>query len=222
MLTSVGAIRLAARHLAGGVLITLVAGCAGDDLLLPKDGMPAELRAVSGDQQSAPAGESVANPLVVETLDVAGRPVPGAVIIFAFVDLPIGAEVEPANTETDETGRAAAEVTLGTPAGHQNVEARLDDPASDLKVQFRLTAIQPPGGGDDDDGDEGDGDGGGEGDDGGGGGGGGGNGGGAGPDDGAGDGDSGGNEGSGGGDDDDDDSGNGKGKDKGKGKGKGR
>jgi hypothetical protein len=245
MLTSVGAIRLAARHLAGGAFITLLAGCAGDDLLLPKDGAPERLRIFSGDQQSAPAGESVANPLVVETLDVAGRPVPGAVIIFAFVDLPIGAEVEPANTETDETGRAAAEVTLGTPAGHQNVEARLDDPASDLKVQFRLTAIQPPGGGDDDDGDEGDGggdegddgggdegdggggdegdgDGGGEGDDGGGGGGGGGNGGGAGPDDGAGDGDSGGNEGSGGGDDDDDDSGNGKDKDKGKGKGKGR
>jgi len=152
MLTPRIGIRLAARHLAGGVLITLVAGCAGDDLLLPKDGAPAELRVVSGDQQSAPAGDPVENPLVVETLDGAGRPVPGAVIVFEFVDPPAGAELDPANTETDEAGRASAEVTLGTPVGDQSVEARLDDPARALKVQFRLTALQPSGGGGDGDG----------------------------------------------------------------------
>jgi hypothetical protein len=203
-------IRLAARHLAGGVLITLVAGCAGDDLLLPKDGMPAELRAVSGDQQSAPAGAPVEHPLVVEALDGARRPVPGAVIVFEFVEPPSGAELEPANTETNEDGRASAEVRLGTPVGDQSVEARLTDPASDLKVQFRLTALQPRSGG----GDEG-----GDGDDEGGGGGGGGD------DDGNGD-DGGNGGGAGSGDDGGDgdggqDDGNGKGKGKGKGKGNG-
>jgi hypothetical protein len=164
MLTSLVAIRPAARHLAGGVLITLVAGCGGDDLLLPKDGAPAELRMVSGDQQSAPAGDPVEHPLVIEALDGAGRPVPGVVIVFEFLDPPTGAELNPANAETDEAGRASAEVTLGTPAGDQSVEARLDDPASDLKVQFRLTALQREGGGGDEDEDgDGDDDGGGKG-----------------------------------------------------------
>jgi hypothetical protein len=201
MLTSLDAIRLAARYLAGGAFITLVAGCASDDLLLPRDGEPAQLRIHSGDKQSAPAGDPVARPLVVETLDGAGRPVPGAVIVFAFVDPPSGAELEPANTETDTAGLASAAVTLGTPVGDQSVEATLDDPARDLTVQFQLTALQPSGGGGDDGGDEGGDGGGGGGDEGRGGGD---EGGGGGGDD-DGNGDDGGN---GGGDDPDDDGGN--------------
>ena len=226
MLTSLIPFRLAGRHLAGGALIILVAGCAGDDLLLPRDGELAELKMVSGDRQTAPAGAPVEHPLVVEALDGAGRPVPGAAIVFEFVDSPSGAELAPENTETDEIGRASAEVTLGTPAGDQRVEARPNDPASDLRVQFLLTALLRNGGG----GDEGgDGDEGGEGDDGGGGGddggGGGGGPGGGGDDDGGASGDDGGNGGGAGPDDDDGDEGHdsddGKGKGKGKGKGEG-
>jgi len=165
MLTSVIQIRLATRHLAGAVLITLLAGCAGDDLLLPQDGAPAELRRVSGDQQSAPAGDPVEHPLVVEALDRVGRPAPGAAIVFEFVDPPSGAELAPANTETNEAGLASVEVKLGTPAGDQSVEARLGDPASELKVQFRLTALQPNRGGGGGGAGGGDGDGDGDGDD---------------------------------------------------------
>jgi hypothetical protein len=233
MLTSVIQIRLATRYLAGGVLIMLLAGCAGDDLVLPQDGTPAELRMVSGDKQSAPAGDPVQHPLIVEARDGGGRPVPGAAIVFEFVDPPSGAELAPANTETNEAGQASVEVKLGTPAGDQSVEARLGDPASELKVQFRLTALQPnrgggeEGGGGDDEGDggggggDGDGDGdnggggggGGDGDDGGGGGGGGGDGGGG----GGGDGDDGGDD-----DDDDDDDEESQDGNKGKGKGNGK
>jgi hypothetical protein len=157
MLTTVLPIRLPTRRLAASALVTLLAGCAGDNLLLPQDGTPAELRMVSGDQQRAPAGARVEEPLVVEARDGVGRPVPGAVVVFEFVDPPDGAEVAPANTATDSAGRASVEVKLGTPVGDQHVEARLDDPASDLAVQFRLTALQPNrgggggGGGDDDD-----------------------------------------------------------------------
>ena len=155
MSTSLDPVSLAARRLAAGALL-VVAGCAGDDLLLPDDGTPAQLRAVSGDRQSAPAGDPVQNPLVVEALDRADRPVPGAVIVFEFVDPPTGAVIAPASRATDPDGRASVEVTLGTPAGDQDVEARLDDPASDLKVQFDLTALQPRGGGrDEGGGDEG-------------------------------------------------------------------
>jgi uncharacterized membrane protein YgcG len=141
------AIRRAARYLAGCALITLAAGCAGDDLLLPGDGAPAELRIVSGDQQRAPAGDPVELPLVVEALDADGRPAPGAVVVFQFVEPPSGAELEPANAETGPDGRASAEVTLGNAAGDQTVEARLDGAADDLKVQFQLTALQRGGGG---------------------------------------------------------------------------
>jgi hypothetical protein len=203
MLTSDIPIRLVARRVAGSALVTLLTGCAGDDLLLPRDGAPAELRLVSGDQQSAPAGDPVGDPLIVEALDAAGRPVPGAVIVFEFVDPPTGAELAPANTETDSAGRASAEVTLGASTGDQDVEARLDDTASDLSVQFRLTALAPPGGGDEGGGDD---EGGGN-DEGGGGGG--------------EDGGVGGGGGGGGGDDGDDgDDDKGKGNDNGKGKGK--
>ncbi len=160
----------AARQLAAGALVMLVSGCAGDNLLLPRDGEPAELRRVAGDQQRATAGDLVEDPLIVEALDRVGRPVSGAVIVFEFVGAPSGAEVAPANAETDGDGRASAEVKLGTPAGTQRVEARLDDPSRDLSVRFRLIALEPRGGGgggggggDDggDNGDEGDGGGGG-------------------------------------------------------------
>jgi hypothetical protein len=108
---------------------------------------------VSGDRQRAPVGDPIENPLIVEARDGAGRPVPGAVILFEFLDPPVGAELAPANTETDEAGRAAAEVTLGTPPGDQSVEARVDDPDKDLSVQFRLTALRPQRGGGDEGGD---------------------------------------------------------------------
>jgi hypothetical protein len=157
MPTSLIAIRFGVRYLAGGAFMTLVAGCAGGDLVLPEDGAPAVLRMVSGNQQRAPAGEPVKDPLVVEALDGAGRPVPGAVVVFEFVEPPSGAELEPANTETGDDGRAWAEVTLGTPVGDQSVEARLDGPVNDLKVQFRLTALQRGGGGGDGDDDDGNG-----------------------------------------------------------------
>src|SRR5687768_15455250 len=102
MLTSLIPDPLVSRRLTGSVLLTLLAACGGDDLLLPRDGEPAELRMVSGNEQSAPAGDPVEDPLVVETVDRAGRPVPRAVIVFEFVDPPNGAELAPANTETDE------------------------------------------------------------------------------------------------------------------------
>jgi hypothetical protein len=149
MLTAILPIRLATRGLTGGAVLIFLAGCAGDSLLLPKDGAPAELRMVSGDRQRATAGDRVEEPLVVEALDGVGRPVPGAVVVFEFLDPPAGAEIAPQNTETDTAGRASVEVRLGTPVGDQHVEARLDDPASDLAVQFRLTALQPQGGGGD-------------------------------------------------------------------------
>ncbi len=154
MLLSLIRVRVGARQSAWGTLL-LLTGCAGEDLLLPGDGVPAQLRAVSGDGQTAVAGTPVRNPLVVEALDASGVPVPGALIVFQFVDPPRGADIAPPTPETDATGRAAVEVTLGAVEGDQPVEARLADPDRDLSVRFLLTAIQPnDGGGGGSDGDD--------------------------------------------------------------------
>ena len=230
--------RVGARRLAGAAIVLVLAACSGGDLLLPDDRTPVQLRAVSGDGQSALAGSPVPHPLVVEALDRAGRPVQGAVILFQFVNRPDGAAIAPPASETNPEGRAAVEVTLGTPVGEQPVDARVDDPERELRVRFLLTAIRSNNGGEDDD-DPPDDDGSGPPDDGGGGGGGGDDGGnddggdgaggnGGGEDDGGGGGGDGGradDDGNGGGDDDggdDDDRGDDDDDDEGNQKGEGR
>ncbi|HEU4953426.1 MAG TPA: hypothetical protein VFT28_02590 [Gemmatimonadales bacterium] len=143
--------RAKARSLVSGtMLLPAVAACAGGDLLLPEDPddhAPAQLRAVSGDGQSAVAGTAVPHPLVVEALDRAGRPVEGVVILFEFVDPPDGAGIAPAVPETDPEGRASVEVRLGRPAGEQPVDASLEHSDSVLRVRFQLTAIPSNNGG---------------------------------------------------------------------------
>ena len=200
MLVSLLLARAGARRLGTRTILPLaLTACSDGDLFIPR--APAQLRAVSGDGQSAVAGSPVPNPLVVEALDPAGRPVQGAVILFQFVGQPSGAAIAPSAPETDPDGLASVEVTLGRPAGDQPVDARLADPDHDVRVRFLLTAIPSTSGGGGGDGDDdpppedgGDGDGG--------------------------EVDNGGNGGGGGGDaggGDDEDGGGGKGKGKGKG-----
>jgi hypothetical protein len=180
------------------ILPLALAACSDGDLFIPDDRAPVQLRAVSGNGQSAVAGSPVPHPLVAEALDRAGRPVEGAVIVFQFVGQPDGAAIAPSASETDPDGLASVEVTLGRPVGDQPVDARLDDPERDVRVRFLLTAIRSNsggGGGDDDDDPPPDDGGSGP------------------PDDGAGADDDGGN--GSGGDDDDDDKGKGKGNGKG-------
>jgi hypothetical protein len=185
------------------ILPLVLTACSDGDLVVPDDRAPVQLRAISGNGQSAVAGSPVPHPLVVKALDRADRPVEGAVILFRFAGRPDGAAIAPSAPETDPDGLASVEVTLGRPAGDQPVDAWLDAPQGDVSVRFLLTAIPSnSGGGPDDDDDDP------PTEDGGGGGGG---------------GDTGGNGGDGGGggdddgDDDDEDGGGGKGKGKGKG-----
>jgi hypothetical protein len=170
MLVSLDHARAGARHLAIlTVLVLAPAACSDGDLLLPEDDRtPVQLRAFSGNGQSAVAGSPVPHPLVVLAVDRAGRPVEGVVVVFRFVHPPEGAVIAPPAPATDPDGLASVDVTLGSDAGDQPVEARLDS-ESDLRVRFLLTAIRPSGGGGGGGGD--DGDGGGSGDDGDGGGG---------------------------------------------------
>ena len=88
MLVSLDHARAGARHLAIlTVLVLAPAACSDGDLLLPEDDRtPVQLRAFSGNGQSAVAGSPVPHPLVVLAVDRAGHPVEGVVVVFRFVD----------------------------------------------------------------------------------------------------------------------------------------
>ena len=152
--------------LAGLAGLTLPA-CGGGDLLLPSSGVPAELRLVSGDLQQAEAGSQLPAPLVVAAVDGSGRPVQGSSILFRFELSSDGGQVNPDTVQTDEVGRATAQVRLGSEVGAHPVEAIVVDGPTGLRVRFLLTALQPDpgptgggGGGGDDDGNGGNGGGG--------------------------------------------------------------
>ena len=57
-------------------------GC-GDGVGLPDEGVPTEIKAFSGDDQTGPAGGTLALPVVVRVTDRSGRPVANQSVAFA-------------------------------------------------------------------------------------------------------------------------------------------
>ena len=113
--------------------------CGGDDLVLPSEGEPATITIVQGDGLSGRVGELLPAPLVVEVLDGAERPVPGATVVIELT----GAAAEPDTLSTDAQGRASAEITLGSQVGEASGAVRVIAPASpaDVRATFALTAL---------------------------------------------------------------------------------
>jgi hypothetical protein len=133
-------------RLLGCGLVSGVLACAGGDLNLPNNNTPVELRAVSGDGQAAPVGSRLPDPLVVRVLDAAQQPVADVPVVFRFQDEFPDAEITPAMPKTDAAGRAEVRVVLGSTAGSQTVEARIDQ--ADLpagRATFGVTATDKPG-----------------------------------------------------------------------------
>jgi hypothetical protein len=103
------------------VLLAL-AGCGGDDLLLPSSGQPAHIEVVSGNGQTGTVGQPLGDPLVVLVTDRENRPVLGNEVVFVA---PAGAELSPNDTVlTDSDGKATVRYTLATVSGEQVIEAR--------------------------------------------------------------------------------------------------
>ncbi|WP_420632539.1 Ig-like domain-containing protein [Candidatus Palauibacter sp.] len=71
----------------------------------------------SGDGQWGLVGQPLPEPVVVQALDEAGRPVPGA--LMSFVPEPGDGSVEPKSARSDSAGLARAEWTLGPAPGEQ-------------------------------------------------------------------------------------------------------
>jgi hypothetical protein len=133
----------------------LVAACGGGDLTLPGDSTPAVLSIVAGDGQMATEGSPVADPLVVQLEDGAGRPIAGGQVEFRFVGELPGSAVNPGTVPTDASGQAAVHARLGQQEGAQVIVALVAVPGEDLRVHFQLTALAEHTGGGDPPGDPG-------------------------------------------------------------------
>ncbi len=81
------------------------------------------IRAVSGEDQSGPAGAVLAQPLVVEVADAFGNPIPGVQVTWSVDG---GGSVSEGQTTTGEDGRTGIQRTLGTAAGTQRTLASVE------------------------------------------------------------------------------------------------
>jgi hypothetical protein len=121
-------------------ILLLLAACGGDDLLLPRDGEPAKIAAVNPENLTATVGQPLADSLVAEVTDPAGRPVQGVEVTFVPPD---GASIQPTEpVTTNASGQAAVHYVLSTTAGEQVVEARASAivPDSNGLTSFHVAA----------------------------------------------------------------------------------
>jgi hypothetical protein len=126
--------------------LLLLASCLSpSDIRDPAAG-PLSLRVISGDNQTAPPGTELPNPLVARVEDARGHPVSGQVVNFRVVSG--GGSVFAGVAISGRDGIVQERWTLG-PAGPQQLEARAIDNETGAKLTFAiftatLTDAQPP------------------------------------------------------------------------------
>jgi hypothetical protein len=115
--------------------------CGGDGIVLPDESQPADLIAMDGDGQAAPAGGTLAEAVVVLVTDARGRPVADQQVSFTITVG--GGQVAPASARTDADGLVSATWTLGPSAGAQRLRAQATGAGvpADLTVDFTATAL---------------------------------------------------------------------------------
>ncbi len=121
-----------------GVVLAMLAGCGGSDLVLPGSGTPADLQMVNGNDQTGLAGSPLPQPLEVKVVDDRGNPLSGHTVTFALdTDAP-GALLDPESVRTGQNGIAQSRWTLGATSGTQRVVARVirNGSAEPLEVGF--------------------------------------------------------------------------------------
>jgi hypothetical protein len=111
----------------------LAAGCNGE--LVGGGQTPSRVLVVSGDLQTAPAGEELAQPLVARVVDDRNRPVKNQLVNFVVISG--GGSVFAGAALTNADGEARERWRLGTVAGDtQRVEARAVDPSTGAPIVF--------------------------------------------------------------------------------------
>jgi PKD repeat protein len=118
----------------------LLAGCGGDNLVLPTGQSAKMIRVVQGDGQQGTVGQLLPAPIVVLVTDSAGTPISGAAVQFVLLSAGDSADIEPATTTTDQQGQAQARMLLGDKVGLQTGEARLGQGADLQRAPFTAVA----------------------------------------------------------------------------------
>jgi hypothetical protein len=126
------------RGIAGVSALFFAVGCSGDRVLAA--GRAYSLRVTDGDGQTAPAGSVLARSLTVEVRDAAGAPVKASAVMFRVTSgAADGAAMMDTIAVSDASGRAEAELRLGSKAGVIEVRA-YPAGAMDRSVTFTATA----------------------------------------------------------------------------------
>lgn len=97
------------------------------------------LTQVSGNEQAAPVGATVADPVVVRAVDQNGVPIPG--VPLEWTVLSGGGSFVAASSATDQSGVGQAVFRLGNSTGTQRISATVGDQPP---VIFSLTATAAP------------------------------------------------------------------------------
>ena len=93
-----------------------------------KFGPPAEIKLISGDNQSGEVNSELGEPIIVEVVDARGNPIENKTIIFSAEDGG-GMFSNDSNIQkvlTDDEGRAQAKLTLGRTSGEKTIQVSLE------------------------------------------------------------------------------------------------
>jgi hypothetical protein len=128
--------------LAGAFVLLALSGCS-DEPAGPTDTVTVQLVLISGDGQSAPAGEELPLPLVAEVQNGAGVPVKGVLVNFRVVSG--GGQAFAGSVRTNAQGRVQDYWTLGPVAGTPQVmQVRaVRQGAKRIYATFNATALPP-------------------------------------------------------------------------------
>ncbi|HZE73927.1 MAG TPA: cadherin-like domain-containing protein [Gemmatimonadales bacterium] len=111
------------RRLAPPLAVVVAAGCGGNDLTLPNQGVPAKVEKVAGDGQSAASGTAVAAAPAVKVIDRGGIPISGVPVTFQVTGG--GGTVAPTTPVPTDAGGVATvnSWTLGSAPGPNQLTA---------------------------------------------------------------------------------------------------
>ena len=120
-------------------LSLVFAACGGESLTLPPEGEPARIEILEeGNNQSGRVNDPLLLPVTVRVTDSRGEVVPGADVLFSFVD-GVGVPT-PASARTNPDGEASTTVTLGSVAGRHTGTAQVQS-APAVSAEFTVIAL---------------------------------------------------------------------------------
>ncbi|MEO7997852.1 MAG: hypothetical protein ABI852_10430, partial [Gemmatimonadaceae bacterium] len=121
------------------LLFGTLSACGGDSSNITASAtlIPASVTALSGDGQSAIVGSALAQSLVVKVANASGTPVKGATVAFAITSG--AASLSATSVQTDSTGTAQTQVTVGTVAGTVVIQATVL--GTTLTTNFSITSL---------------------------------------------------------------------------------